>query len=85
MPELAVVFADSEESLLEDGAAEHAIDGDAKTAWTTSTSPDATLPHEIRIDLGAVQELTGFRYLPRSKPDDGRIELYELYASTDGR
>jgi hypothetical protein len=82
---LAVVFADSEESTVEQGAAEHAIDGDAKTAWATAASPDAALPHEIQIDLGEIYELTGFRYLPRKKLDEGRIDLYELYASRDGR
>jgi hypothetical protein len=59
---LAVVFADSEEALVEPGAAEHAIDGDATTVWSTDASPEAaTLPHEIQIDLGRLYKLTRLR------------------------
>jgi hypothetical protein len=67
-------------------AAALAFDGDPATFWHTqwinaSTPP----PHEIAIDLGVVQPISGFRYLPRQ--DDynvGNIGQYEFYVSVDG-
>ncbi len=82
---LAIVFADSEDTVVENGAAAHALDGDAATVWSTDASPDAAAPpHEIQIDLGALYELTRFRYVPRHESEDGRIDLYEFYTSRDG-
>ena len=35
----------------------------------------------IVLDLGKVQKLSGFRYLPRQDRENGRIKDYEVYAS----
>lgn len=62
----SLLYVDSEELAGEDGAATNAFDGDPLTIWHTgwsSSIPDYT--HEIRIDLGSVYDVDGFRYLPR--------------------
>ena len=42
-------------------------------------------PHEFVIDLGQVEPLTAFSYLPRQDAwTEGNVEHYALYASTDG-
>ena len=38
-------------------------------------------PDMIVLDLGKVQKLSGFRYLPRQNRENGRIKDYEVYAS----
>ncbi len=63
-----------------------AFDGDPQTfwhtAWTAGTKPP---PHELQIDLGAVQLIGGFRYLPRQDSYTvGNIARYEFYVSMDG-
>lgn len=46
--------------------ASNAIDGDPRTIWHSRWSSDtARHPHELVIDLGAVTEVRGFRYLAR--------------------
>lgn len=61
-----------------------AIDGNTSTHWHTRWGTGATpLPHEITVDLGAVQDnLCELRYLPRQDKDwNGTILKFELYAS----
>jgi lysophospholipase L1-like esterase len=64
----------------------NAFDGNASTMWVTrwvSASPPP--PHEIRINLGAAYQVTGFRYLPRQDGQPhGNIGQYEFYVSMDG-
>jgi len=44
----------------------NAIDGDPRTHWHTSFSPEVdNHPHELVIDLGIEQSVTGVRYLAR--------------------
>jgi hypothetical protein len=82
----AVRFADSEELVAEDGAAANALDGDASTNWHTRWKGGAPAhPHEIEIDLGQPQVLSGFRYLPRQGTTrlNGAIKAYEFHVSAD--
>jgi lysophospholipase L1-like esterase len=67
------------------GAA-NAIDGNPNTFWATQwEGAPPPHPHEIQIDLGAVRDVTGFRYLPRQDEfDSGNISRYEFYVSADG-
>ncbi len=75
---------DSEET--EGYAATRAFDGDPATFWHTRWSGSATPPpHELRIDLGSLRALKGFRYLPRQDGYAvGTLRQYEFLTSTDG-
>ncbi len=77
---------DSEEFTGENGAAVNAFDGNPDTIWHTQWSGgDVPYPHEIIIDLGVVESLGGFRYLPRQDGGiNGRIGEYQFYGSSDG-
>jgi regulator of extracellular matrix RemA (YlzA/DUF370 family) len=81
-----LVSVDSEETIQEDGAGINAIDGNPATMWHTEWGlADPPPPHEIQIDLGAVYEVSGFRYLPRQDGIvNGRIGQFEFYVSVDG-
>lgn len=76
-----VVRVDSEQHPGEQ--ADYAIDGDPQTFWHTQWSGASPgFPHEIVIDLGKTQYLTGFTYLPRQdRADGGVIKEYALYIS----
>ncbi|MEO5917548.1 MAG: Ig-like domain-containing protein [Luteolibacter sp.] len=77
-------YADSQESL--DYQAAYAFDNDPGTIWHTSWSESPTPPpHEIQINLGTNQSISGFRYLPRSGSFlVGNVGQYEFYVSLDG-
>jgi PKD repeat protein/lysophospholipase L1-like esterase len=81
-----LTFVDSQETAGENGAATNAFDGSTATFWHTrwlGASPPP--PHEIQINLGAVYNVSGFRYLPRQDGiTNGRIGNYEFYVSLDG-
>jgi beta-galactosidase len=75
-----IAYVDSEERDKEDGAAENAIDGQTANYWHTqwgAAQPDQ--PHQLVIDLGASQTISGFRYVPRQGPGGGRIKDYRVY------
>jgi arylsulfatase A-like enzyme len=56
----------SSENFANDRRAVYAIDGNPRTVWHSQFSGRlATHPHELVIDLGAVYEVRGFRYLAR--------------------
>ncbi|TQJ21238.1 uncharacterized protein DUF4968 [Micromonospora sp. A202] len=78
-----LVYADSEETSAENGAATNAFDNNPATFWHTAwSSTAAPLPHEIQIDLGATYRMDGLRYLPRQDGGvNGRIGRYEVYVS----
>ncbi len=66
--------------------AEYAFDGNPNTFWHTEWRTNAPPPpHELQIDLGSIQNLRGFRYLPRQDAyDSGNISQYEFHVSIDG-
>ena len=69
-----------------DNAASNAFDGNPATFWHTAWISGATPPpHVLQIDLGQVQPVSGFRYLPRQDNYQvGNIAEYEFYTSMDG-
>ncbi|MDR1010491.1 MAG: beta-galactosidase [Opitutaceae bacterium] len=72
-----VIYADSEESMREDGTADNALDGQTTSHWHTGWSDEhPEHPHSLIIDLGKTREIAGFRYVPRQGGDDvgGRIK-----------
>lgn len=78
-------YVDSQEIF--DAAAIQAFDGDPGTFWHTQWRSGAlpALPHEIQINLGSVQSVAGFQYLPRQdSPTVGTVRNYEFYVSLDG-
>ena len=79
-----LIHVDSEDAI--DNPATFAIDGDPATFWHTLWKTGATPPpHEIRIDIGAVRSLEGFRYLPRQDGFFvGNIGQYQFRTSLDG-
>src|ERR1035437_3018574 len=80
-----LAFVDSQETQCENGAAINSFDASAATIWHTQYCPGvAQLPHEIQIDMGTGNLITGFRYLPRQDGGvNGRIGQYEFYATND--
>jgi beta-galactosidase len=78
----SVAYVDSEENFAEGDQAERALDGDAETFWHSLWSaPHAGHPHTLVIDLGAEQEISGVKLLPRQDSANGRIKDYKLYLS----
>ncbi|MEJ2417597.1 MAG: heparin lyase I family protein [Exilibacterium sp.] len=82
----SLLYADSEETEGEHGAATNAFDDNPDTIWHTEWyRSSAALPHEIQIDLGGSYEISGLSYLPRQDGNlNGTIINYALYISTDG-
>ncbi|MGH3714132.1 MAG: discoidin domain-containing protein [Micromonosporaceae bacterium] len=80
-----LVYADSQETTGENGAASNAFDGNPSTIWHTKWSGgNDPLPHEIQLDLGGPYSVDGLRYLPRQDGGtNGRIGRYEVYLSND--
>lgn len=64
-----------------------AMDGNPKSIWHTNFSDGAVgYPHEITFDLGAVYEISGFEYIPRSDGTrNGTIKDFEFYVSDDAK
>ena len=78
----SVVYADSHETTGEAAQAGLVMDNQPTTYWHTKWQGDNPKhPHMIVLDLGKVQKLSGFRYLPRQNRENGRIKDYEVYAS----
>lgn len=78
----SVVYADSHETQGEAAQAGLVMDNQPTTYWHTKWQGDNPKhPHMIVLDLGKVQKLSGFRYLPRQDRENGRIRDYEVYAS----
>lgn len=78
-----VLSATSEQS--DEGPAKNAIDNNAETYWHTRYDPNPTkVPHELVVDLGKSETLTGFSYLPRQDGGvNGRVKDFEIYLSDD--
>jgi beta-galactosidase len=75
-----IAYVDSEERDKEDGTAENAIDGQTANYWHTQWgAAQPNHPHQLVIDLGKSQTLSGFRYVPRQGTGGGRIKDYRVY------
>jgi beta-galactosidase len=77
----AVVYADSEELIAEDGSADNVLDGDPQTLWHTQyDGGQPKYPHLIVIDLGESKTVAALRYTPRPTDSPGRIKAYRVYS-----
>jgi beta-galactosidase len=75
-----IAYVDSEERQQEDGSAENAIDGQTANYWHTEwNSAQPNHPHQLVLDLGRSQTISGFRYVPRQSEGAGRIKDYRVY------
>jgi beta-galactosidase len=75
-----IAYVDSEERTAEDGTAENAIDGQTANYWHTGWSAASpNHPHQLVLDLGKSQLISGFRYVPRQSEGSGRIKDYRVY------
>ena len=75
-----VAYVDSEERAQEDGSAENAIDGQTAYYWLTEWSAQQpNHPHQLVLDLGKTQVVSGIRYVPRQSEGRGRIKDYRIY------
>jgi len=80
-----VVAVDSEEMAGENNGAANAIDGNSSTFWHTRWNEDLKLPHAITIDMGKMNRIAGFIYLPRQDGNaNGTVEKYRFETSADG-
>jgi len=76
-----VVSADSEAP---DFPAGNVIDGNPATIWHTVWDPTpAPMPHQLVIDMGSEQEISGVTYLPRADAREGRIKDCEVFCSNE--
>jgi hypothetical protein len=84
--QLSVRSVDSEETAASNYRATNALDGNPATLWHSRYSGTiAPMPHEIQLDLGAVQAVSHLYYLPRQDASpNGRIARYEVYVSPNG-
>jgi hypothetical protein len=61
-------------------------DGDLSTIWHTEFVGAAPgYPHELVVDLGSAQEVTGLLYVPRQEMSNGRVRDFEIRISDDGK
>lgn len=73
-----IAYADSEETRSGNRTADKIFDLQESTYW--SAVDNAAYPHQIVIDLGKEQAVTGFRALPRAeKGVPGQIKGYKVY------
>ncbi|MFE3379953.1 family 20 glycosylhydrolase [Streptomyces anulatus] len=84
---MRVTSVDSEETTAEPGAAANALDDNPYTHWHSAYSPAPVAPpHEITVDTGGPERISGFRYLPRQDGgSNGGVRDYEFSVSDDGR
>jgi beta-galactosidase len=76
----AIAYADSEENLSDDNAADNVLDGDVDTIWHTRyNGAEPPHPHLIVIDLGEIKTIGGLRYTPRPTDSPGRIKGYKVF------
>ena len=69
---------------IDDEKAYAVLDGDPSTAW--HQPKETKLPAGLVIDLGKMENLTGFRYCPdQSIWEPGIISNYQLFVSTDNK
>ncbi len=69
-----------------EGEPANAIDGNPGTYWHTAWSAASPpYPHQLTVDLGGLQKVSGMEIVERQENANGRIKAYELYASKDGK
>jgi beta-galactosidase len=79
-----IAYVDSEERAKEDGTAENAIDGQTADYWHTEWSAaQPAYPHQLILDLGKIQTVSGFSYVPRQSEGGGRIKNYSVFVGDD--
>ena len=79
-----VVSVDSQETIVGDNAAAHAIDNNSSTYWHTRWNTDLKLPHYLTVDMGSSHRIAGFTYLPRQDGNpNGTVENYRFETSPD--
>lgn len=80
--EYSIFFADSEELGEGNGLATLMVDNQPTTFWQTAWSRNAKAqPHQVVIDLGKEQVISGFKYLPRMRESKGRVKDFNFYIS----
>lgn len=76
-------------SALNESKPEYAIDDDVNSLWSTlqkDSSAIARYPQEISVNMGKIQNIKAFTYLPRQdKKTDGIVDRYIFYTSNDGQ
>ena len=73
------------ESQLDNSPASNAIDGNSATIWETTASANPAASHQITVDMGSVQRIAGFTYLPRQDGvREGIVQSYRFETSADG-
>jgi len=80
-----LISADSQQ--IDEGPAANAIDGNPDTYWHTQYDPTTPKPpHQLTVDMGTVENVAGFRYVPRQDGGvNGLVKGYEFYVSREGQ
>ncbi len=64
----------------------YAIDNNPETFWHSNWLDEKySQPHFIEVDMGEVLSVKGLDYLPRQGQSNGRIAVYNLEVSIDGK
>jgi len=66
---------------IDDNKVNDIIDGNTASAWYQPR--DKKMPADIIIDMGKIETLTGFRYLPAQGRNYGIITSYQFFVSDD--
>jgi beta-galactosidase len=80
-----VLYAESEEITAGNFGADRIFDQQESTFWQTqSIGAKPPYPHQVVLDLGSIEMIKGFRYLPRSdKKNDGMIKEYRVFVKKE--
>ena len=80
-----IAYVSSEETVKENGTADNAIDGQTFNYWHSEWgSAQHGYPHELVINLGKEESVSGFVYVPRMQENaPGRIKAYRIYIGDD--
>ena len=77
-----IVSADSQDP---GSPAANAIDGNSATIWQTAPGADSAATHQITVDMGSVERIAGFTYLPRQDGvREAIVQSYRFETSVDG-
>ena len=63
----------------------HVLDNDPGTFWHSRYTPPTPGPHFLIIDTGKMSKIAGLRYTGRQDSNNGRVDKYEIFLSTDGQ